>query len=190
MLRAIVTLICLVAANPAPADWELVKNSSSVSFGTVKNNTVSESHKFTEFGGVVQDNGLARIQIDLLSVDTGIDIRDQRMRNLLFADASTAVYEARIGIPRFTRIPTGESIELILYGSLELNGQSQEMPLDVRMTHLKSGNYLVETISAKTIELGSFGFIPGIEQLRAIAGLNAISTAVTLEFKLVFQRAD
>lgn len=188
MLRIIVTLIYIVVANHALADWEMVKNASSVSFGTVKNETVSELHKFTEFRGSVQNNGVARIEIDLLSVDTGIEIRDQRMRDFLFADSFKAIYNANMEMQRITSIPIGESVELKLDGSLDLNGRSMEMPLKVRVTNLKSGSFQVETMAANKIDVSIFGFTEGIEQLRSIAGLNIISPIVTLQFKLEFER--
>lgn len=187
MLRIIVTLIYLMAANHVLADWEMVKRASSFSFGTVKNKTVSELHQFTEFRGLVQNNGAARFEIDLLSVDTGIKIRDERMRNILFFDSTRAVYRVNMDMQRITNIPTGESIELDLDGSLELNGSSGEIPLRVRVTNLKSGTFQVEAIAANTIDVSGFGFVEGIEILRLVAGLKAISLMVTLEFKLVFE---
>jgi len=188
MLRIVVTLIYMVLANHALADWEMVKKASSVSFGTVKNEIVSELHKFTEFKGIVQNNGAARIEIDLLSVDTGIEIRDQRMRDMLFADSFKAIYSANMEMQRITNIPTGDSVELNLDGSLELNGHSREIPLKVRVTNLKSGSFQVEAMAANKIDVSTFGFTKGIEQLRSIAGLNVISPMVTLQFKLEFER--
>ena len=88
---------------------------------------------------------------------------------------------------RITDVPIGESIEIDLDGLLELNDYSKALPLKVRVTHLTSGSYQVETVAANTIDLSSFGFTPGIEQLRSIAGLNAISMVITLEFSLVFK---
>lgn len=187
MLRTVVILFYLVAADHVLADWEMVKQVSTVSFGTVKNETVSELHKFTEFKGLVRNSGLVRIEIDLLSVDTGIEIRDERMRSILFGDATRAVYKANMEMRRVTDVPIGESIEIDLDGLLELNDYSKALPLKVRVTHLTSGSYQVETVAANTIDLSSFGFTPGIEQLRSIAGLNAISMLITLEFNLVFK---
>lgn len=187
MLRIVVTLIYIVLANHALADWEMVKKASSVSFGTVKNEIVSELHKFTEFKGIVQNNGAARIEIDLLSVDTGIEIRDQRMRDFLFADSFKAIYSANMEMQRISKIPTGESVELNLDGSLELNGHSREIPLKVRVTNLRSGSFQVEAVAANKIDVSTFGFAEGIEQLRSIAGLNVISPMVTLQFKLEFE---
>lgn len=188
MLRILATLIYLMAANHVTADWELVKQASSVSFGTIKNETVSEQHKFTEFRGRVQNNGVARFEIDLLSVDTGIKIRDERMRNILFADSSKAVYRVNMDMQRLTNIPTAESIELDLDGSLELNGSTEEIPLRVRVTNLKPGEFLIETIAVNKIDVSKFGFIEGMEILRLLAGLKAISLIVTLEFRLVFEQ--
>ena len=186
MLQTILILIVLSVSNYAIAEWEMVKNDSTVSFGTVKNETVSELHEFTSFDASVKDSGEAQFEIDLLSVDTNIEIRDERMRNILFTDSTRAIYTAQLKLDDFTSLPREESVNVKLEGTLEINGHSIELPLNIKVTSLTSGNYQVQSIGDNSVDVTYFGFFEGIEQLRGIAGLTSISTMVTFTFNIVF----
>ena len=168
-------------------DWALVSDSSNFTIGTTKNETVTEVHKIQKLDGFVHNNGITRVNVNLLSIDTGIEIRDERMQSMLFSTATQAVYSATLDMEKFSKIKAGESKEFQLQGTLEMNDQSIRMPVTTKITRLHSGNYQVETVTANKIDVGKFGFSGGIEQLRAIANLKNISPVVTFEFKLEFE---
>lgn len=180
-------LIGALLPNLSFADWRLVSKNSSFTIGTTKNETVTEIHKFQELDGLVQNNGIASLTLNLLSVDTGIEIRDQRMQAMLFSASAQAVYRAILDVRTFVKMKAGESKEFQLEGILELNGNFTLMPVDTKVTRLPSGHYRIETVSANNIDVGLFGFSDGVEQLRAIANLLVISPIVTFEFDLEFE---
>lgn len=186
MLKLIAILIGVVLSNLSFADWVLVSNNSSFTIGTTKNESVTEIHKFLKLDGFVQNNGDARVMVNLLSVDTGIEIRDERMQAMLFSTATQAIYSSTLDMETLGQIKAGKSKEFQLQGTLEMNGQSTRVPVTTKITRLHSGSYQVETVSANKIDVGQFGFSSGIEQLRAIANLKKISPVVTFEFKLEF----
>src|SRR5690606_26511938 len=70
----------LDAAALADAAWQLQPGQSRLNFVSVKNSTHAEVHSFTELRGSVDAQGALTLQVALASLDTGIDIRDQRMR--------------------------------------------------------------------------------------------------------------
>ena len=82
--RLTLCLSLLMAAVSAQADWTLVNESSQLNFVSTKASHIAETHTFTELSGQITDDGAAKLVIDLTSVDTGIDIRDQRMQSMLF----------------------------------------------------------------------------------------------------------
>lgn len=190
MLRLSAILLGVLLSNLSFADWGLVSKNSSFTIGTTKNETVTEIHKFQKLQGFVQNNGVAQVTVNLLSVDTGIEIRDQRMQAMLFNASAEAVYKAVLDMEIVNKIETGKSEEIRLKGSLELNGLAVEMPVTTRVTRLRSGHFQVETIAANKIDVGMFGFLDGIEQLRAIAKLKIISPIVTFEFNLEFAAVE
>jgi polyisoprenoid-binding protein YceI len=187
MFKLIAILIGVALSNLSFADWVLVLNNSNFTIGTTKNETVTELHKFQKLDGFVRDNGIARVTVDLLSLDTGIEIRDLRMQAMLFYAATQAVYSATLDMESIRQIKAGRSKEFQLQGTLEMNGQSTRVPVTTKITKLDSGHYQVETVSANKIDVGMFGFSDGIEQLRAVANLKIISPVVTFEFKLEFE---
>jgi polyisoprenoid-binding protein YceI len=65
-------------------DWVLNAAQSHVYMQTEKLNAVIEKHKFNAVEGGVSKDGDATVKIDLASIDTGIDLRDVRLRFLLF----------------------------------------------------------------------------------------------------------
>jgi hypothetical protein len=186
MLKLIAILIGVALSNSSFADWVLVSNNSNFTIGTTKNESVTEIHKFLKLDGFVQNNGDARVMVNLLSVDTGIEIRDERMQAMLFSTATQAIYSATLPMETLGQIKAGKSKEFQLQGTLEMNGQSTRVPVTTKITRLHSGSYQVATVSANKIDVGQFGFSGGIEQLRAIANLKNISPVVTFEFKLEF----
>lgn len=186
MLRLIVIFVGVLLTNQSHADWQLLPGSASFTIGTTKNGTITEIHRFRKLEGFVQSDGTAVVTINLLSVDTGIEIRDQRMQAMLFSITANAVYKTKLDIEMFQKMGIGQSKEFRMDGMLELGGRQAPVPLTTRITRRESGNYQVTTISANEIDVGMFGFSDGIEQLRAIANLQLISPIVTFEFNLEF----
>lgn len=67
---------------------------------SVKNGDIEETRRFTDMSGHVGDNDLAMAAEGVGSIDTGIDIRDERMRTMLF-DLAThpfALVSARVDL--------------------------------------------------------------------------------------------
>jgi polyisoprenoid-binding protein YceI len=198
MFKLIAILIGVLLSSLSFADsftdslrnWVLVSDNSNFTIGTTKNETVAEVHKFQKFDGFVHNNGIARVSVNLLSIDTGIEIRDERMQAMLFTTATQAVYSATLDMEKFRKLEAGDSKDFQLQGSLEMNGQSTRIPVATKITRLDSGNYQIKTVSANKIDVGKFGFSGGIEQLRAVANLKNISPIVTFEFKLEFEPSE
>ena len=66
----------------ALADWQLNNDESSLTFVSTKASTVAEVLTFNSLQGRVTEGGMAELTIDLDSVDTAIELRDQRMVEL------------------------------------------------------------------------------------------------------------
>ena len=72
-------VLSLTMAPPVFSDWQLKTEHSSLSFTSVKNGTITESHQVTGLSGFVSQSGSTAITIDLSSVETGIPIRNERL---------------------------------------------------------------------------------------------------------------
>ncbi len=186
MLRSIILLIGLATSCGSFADWTLNSAASSFEFETTKNKSKSEEHHFRDMSGTVKSSGRARVEIDLRSVDTKIPIRDQRMKDILFASIGTAVYEVDIDPAILEKVARGKEVETTLEGKLILNGITINLPMEVEIKRQSSGEIKVESESHPKIDVDAFGYGEGIEKLREIAGLKSISHEVELEFELIF----
>ena len=65
-------------------EWVLNPRLSNVYMQTVKNNAVFETLQFTAVEGNVSKNAEVTVKIELNSIETGTDVRNVRMRFLLF----------------------------------------------------------------------------------------------------------
>src|ERR1700760_2686071 len=85
---AILAAVWFLAASVVEADaaspWTLDPASSSLKYQSVKKITVIETNQIRNLSGTIQPDGSASVSIDLNSVETGIDIRNVRMRFLFF----------------------------------------------------------------------------------------------------------
>ncbi len=187
-LASRVFLLCagLLGSGSAGADWKLDSAASSITFATVKNGSVEETHRFKRFTGSVSDSGNAQVTIDLLSADTGIEIRDQRMQEMLFGPGQEARIRTEFNVGNYRNMPEQWVAKVNPELTLELNSKVNQIPAALLFKALAGGDYQVESQSAVVIDVADYGFTQGIEKLRSIAGLNAISTEVKVSFSLKF----
>src|SRR5690606_31654272 len=77
-------IVALLLSSAAQAEWTLDNEASAFYYVTSKAGAVSELNSFGNLSGTIADDGSATLSIDLASVNTAIEIRDQRMRDIVF----------------------------------------------------------------------------------------------------------
>ena len=162
--------------------WTL-SDESQISLTSTKNGIVSETHSLAAIKGGVSAAGKLELALDLRAIETNIPIRNERMQTWLFSDAPVAKLSANVE-PALSANETAFTIDQTL--TLEANGNS--VMLDVPLTVVKEGNAAAKVAGQLIIDVADFGYAPGIEKLREIAGLKSISTEVAVDVKLVFVR--
>jgi len=175
-------------AMPAQAEWVLNGDESTVSFVSTKAINIAEVHKFASLTGSVDSVGKVEVMVSLASVDTGIEIRDDRMREMLF-DTETyalATMTANVDIEMLGELATGESMRATIEGELSLHGESVPMSFDVVVARTAESQLLVMSEKPVVVNAPLFKLAEGVERLREIAGLPSISTAVPVSFVLSF----
>lgn len=180
--------LAVVMCTPAFGAWTLDGDQSAVSFVSTKAINVAEVHRFGELSGSVDDAGMVGVSISLSSVDTGIELRDERMREMLFDTAryATAEVTAEVDVDAIRDLSAGQSIDLTIEGRVDLHGQSQPLTMEVVVT--RSGEHRLLVVSKKPVIINApqFALSEGVEALREIAGLPSISLAVPVSFVLAF----
>lgn len=187
---ALAVIIGAVFTAAAQSDWMLDADASRLSFGSEKNGAVGEVHHFTRIDGVVGADGQFSLTIDLSSVETWADIRNERMLEFLFEVTRypEAMLTGTVDLTGFDDLAEGASREANLIGTLSLHGLEQELDLFVIVTRLAEDRVLVVPDQLVILNAGDFDFDAGVEKLRELAGLDSISLAVPVSFYLVFER--
>ena len=181
--------ICAVPLN-AHADWRLVNADSKLNFISIKAAHIAEQHSFGTLSGAVKEDGRAHLNIDLASVNTRIEIRDQRMRDLLFkvADFPSADFNTVMDLDAATALAVGEQTELSVRGKLRVQDIYTDLETEVTAVKLADNRVMVTTNKPVLLNASPLGLADGVEQLRAIAKLPGISLAVPVTFQLVFEK--
>ncbi|GAV21373.1 YceI-like domain protein [Mariprofundus micogutta] len=187
MKKLCMLLFMILPATAWAADWSLDGANSDINVVSVKKGTVAEVHHFTRLSGSVSDRK-ATVKVALASVESGIGIRNERMKSMLFDVASfaTATISADISHVDTGSLKTGEAVTAIVPFTLDLHGFKKELKANVTIVSLQDG-LLVTSRSPVIVKAADFGLTDGIEALRAIAKLPSISQSVPVSFQLNFK---
>jgi polyisoprenoid-binding protein YceI len=187
-MKAFIISLALTFSSLSLADWTL-QQPSSIHFLTSKNTHITEIHSFKKFKGSINTQGLAKLSIDLSSVDTRIAIRDERMQEHLFETSlfSQATFEADIPTDLLAQVSAGQQTEFALKGKISLHGEQAQAYCQVMISHNKDKTITVTSITPMIIDAQSFSLIAGINKLQELAGLKSITRTVPLTFKLSFK---
>jgi hypothetical protein len=190
LIPLLAVVVFFISAVPAWAQWELDSTKSAVNFISVKNDAVAEVHSFRDMVGYVSSDGAMQLNIALGSVDTLIEIRDERMRELLFETVKfpSAKVAATVDPKIIAVLAEGGTITTDLKFSLSLHGAQKSLTVPVVLVGESEERIQVFTSRPVIVNAADFGLEAGIAALQNVAGLKAISTAVPVTVHLVFTR--
>ena len=175
----------------AQAEWQLKAEDSALFFVSIKSSSVAETHQFKTLDGRVDNTGNLELVIDLTSVDTAIEIRDERMREYLFntEQHAKAKLTGALDVSKYQNLKPGESVRIEPSLTLSLHGQSQELDASLTLTKAADGSLRAMTRTPVIVNAGDFALLEGVEKLRELAGLPSIAQAVPVTAELVFTKA-
>ncbi|MEO1194033.1 MAG: YceI family protein [Pseudomonadota bacterium] len=171
-------------------DWTLDGSASNLSFGSIKNNSFGEAHHFEGLTGSVSEAGKASIAIDLSSVETYIDIRNERMVEHLFGGGGVAELKADLDMTRLQAIETGQMETMELDAELSLLNRSLGLTIPVIVLRLSEEEVLVLTDGLFFVAAEDLDFEAGLVVLQQLAGLDGITATAPVTFRLLFSRGD
>jgi len=172
----------------AQANWYLDGESSRLSFISTKNANISEVQRFLVLHGKVDPKGLAQVEVELESINSGIPLRDERMRKQLFEIQTfpEALITTQIDLRPINDLAPGAQLELRLPLTVNLHGKQHQYNAELLATRLDDRRFQVVTLEPLVISAEDFGLAPGLESLRKLAGLSAISLSVPVGAVLIF----
>jgi len=183
-------LVSLFVYSNAFAQWTLINDESNVNYVSIKKSQVGEVNSFRSLNGSIDNNGKVLVEIDLGSVETNVPVRDERMKTMLFevATFSKAMISTALDIKALNDMSIGDTYDASMNISLSLHGVSKEIVADVRVVKLTKNRILAVLLKPVIVNAADFKLSEGIEQLRKIAKLPSISSAVPVTFSLVFSQ--
>lgn len=178
-----------VASLGAADTWTLNPAQSNLSFGSVKNDYIGEVHSFTALSGTVSDAGIVSVDVDLTSVQTNIDIRNERMMEFVFEAAQTANLSAEIDMAAMDAMAVGDMATMDAFGNLSL--LNEDIPVDVPLfvVRVAQDKVLVTSNGMLMLATDDIGVDGGIDMLQELAGLDAITRVTPVTLRLVFETA-
>ena len=187
--KTFVTAILIFFSLTVQAQYQLDEGESSLYFVSIKKNKIGEVHSFSQLAGSINDKGFASIRVNLASVKTHIEIRDERMKTMLFetdrfpeAVVTTQIVGIQNGL-----VAVGERVVKTVELSLNLHGQLKTLQAIVQIVGLSNGALGVSSVKPILLNAADFELGAGIEKLMDVAKLPSISTAVPVSFNLVFK---
>ncbi|RVT47380.1 YceI family protein [Rheinheimera sediminis] len=186
-MKKLALVVAAALSFSAAADWSVNSQQSSLNFVSVKNDVVAETHSFKELTGKLTSAGEFSVAIPVMSIDTIIPIRNERILEHVLAAKQYATINAKgkVDSKVLTGLKTGDSIVVDQALDLTLLTQSQSLMAKVKVTKVSDSQLVVTTVTPIMLDLNKFELNAGVEKLRELAGLNSISPLVPTTFSLV-----
>lgn len=191
-LLFLISLFLLEIQSATAQEWLLNAKESRFYMQTAKANAIIETHTFTGLDGSVHPNGDATVKIDLTSVVSGIDVRDVRMRFLLFETYKfpSATVTAKLDMGTFNALATTTRMPFSLKLTVDMHGVTRDLVVPVNVTRVSDNTVSVATATPIVVSADDFGFAAGIAKLSEAIGGTPIVTAASISFDLLFETGD
>jgi len=181
------TALALLASSPVFAEsWTLDGASSKVAFGSVKKDTVGEVHHFSSLSGSVDDAGKVSVEIDVASVETWIDIRNERMQKMVLNAASKAMLSAQIDADELNKLAPGDTTLVDVEGTLTINGNDLAIETSLFVARLSDKKMMATTDEMIMLSTKDAGIDEGVTKLMEVAKLPGITRVAPVTLRLVF----
>lgn len=183
-IRSLTCVLLLLITQATLADWRLTA-ASKVGYVSIKNNVIAEHNYFSGVTGSLNKKGQLKVSIDLSTVETQVDIRNQRMRDLFFEvmQYPEAVVTAQLDMQELAQVESGAPLELVKPFTLSMHGIESTAEAHLRIVSV-GGRAWVSTVRPILISAADFGLEGGVAALRKIAGLEAIAAVVPVSVNL------
>lgn len=183
---AVLAAGCLMATTAIADSWTLDSEMSNISFGSIKNDYAGESHRFKDVSGSVDDTGMVRIEIALASVETMIDIRNERLAEFVFKNSPTATITAQLDMNTLSGLAVGDAATTDVTGTLNLGGTDVELDASFFVMRVQDDQVLATNEGMIMLSTEDAGIDAGIDKLQELASLDGITRVSPVTLRLIF----
>lgn len=171
--------------------WTMDPTASVLRFQSTKNETTVESSTFATYTGTIDNSGLATIRVLMDSVNTNIDLRNVRMRFLLFETFQypEAVVTMQIDPALIADLAEVRRKAITAPYTIELHGVRAEREAEITVTLLNDDQVAVSSAAPIVLVMSDFTLDVGVTKLEEAAKVDVLPlTSVTFDF--IFERAE
>lgn len=191
LFKGLILGAAMVMSTAAFADnhWKSVDDQSRVAFGSIKGNSNGEVHHFNKVKGSVSDDGKLTMDIDLSSLETNIDIRNERMTKLVFQEGTaTATISGEIDMEEVNNLKPGETTVVEISATLAFAGSENDIDANMLVARLSDNRVLVTTEDFIMVSTEDLGIEAGIDALKQLASLDSITRVTPVSVRMVFEK--
>lgn len=186
ILKIAAAAVIAMATSASAESWTLDGGASKLSFGSVKKDVIGESHSFQGLSGTVSGEGAVALDIDLTSVETNIDIRNERMNEHVFKGVATASLNGEIDLDDVKNLAVGESTVTYMEGALSFLGAELDIEAEMFVVRISETQVMATTNEMVWIAVEDAGITAGIDKLMELAKLPGITRAFPVTARLMF----
>ena len=139
--------------------------------------------------GEVSADGTAKIMVDLTSVETLIDIRNERMKEHVFKGLTEATLTAAIDMDEVNGLAAGDMTVLDVEGSLSFLGTDVPIETEMFVVRIDPGRVMVTTNDMIFLSAEDAGIMGGIDKLMELAKLPGITRTSPVTLRFVFDQS-
>ncbi|MDO1508829.1 MULTISPECIES: YceI family protein [unclassified Neisseria] len=182
------------AVPQTPADWEV--SNAGITFLSSKINkqlgSVTEQSRFTASQAMLGKDGEFKMEVDLSSVNTGIEIRDQRLKDWVFETAkfAKANVTGKVDVDTVNKLAIGETVNLKQPLVLDIHGKQINLEADLSAQRISADKIMVSTLSPVLLDVKAMDMVGGVAQLVEVMGLSSIVQQVPVSFNAEFTRKE
>lgn len=186
MKKTILTFALFIFSFAANAVWQIDTEQSSVTFVSTKQEHIREIHKIPGVSGSISVKGELAMALDLSSIESGIDIRNQRMKEMLFNVATFPTATITAQLPDLSRKTKLDKFD----AQLNLHGLTKTIQVEALVTRTAKGEIMASLTQPIIISASDFGLEAGVAALQKVTGLTSIGTSVPVYVTLVFKKTS
>ena len=186
LYAASLSVVVLFSGAVSAETWTLDGENSRIAFGSVKKDNIGEVHTFEQLSGAVNADGSVKVDIDLASVQTNIDIRNERMNKHVFGGAATATLDAQIDMSEMKALTVGGMATIDVEGALGFLGQRIDVETEMFVIRVSETQVVVTTNDMLFVSTEDLGISAGIDKLMELAKLPGITRTSPVTVRMVF----
>ena len=192
LLPALLLAATLAHAENTAAAWK--SDDSNITFLSSKINkalnSITEQSGFTSAKSQLSAAGDFNMTIDLASVKTNIELRDQRLRDWVFETGQYANAEItdKVDMSAIEKLGEGETLALQQPLTLNIHGKQIPITADLAVQRNPGDKITVTTRMPVVLDVKQMDMSKGVAQLVEVMGLSSIVEQVPVSFSGTFHR--